>query len=318
MMKKTIFAVLIVILALSAASSSISARVAPTGDELLRSLPDGGFVFVINLNQVTQTSFWTTLSSQNKIKHGIDDMQSELAKAGVRLEDIHTVAAVFPTFGKSEPVIAISGVFNPADLVARIRSNPKTTVTSEKYKDFDVYEVANTNETGASNNRTSFVFYDSNTAVIGKAASVRASIDVRTGAKPGIIQNAKLSSAINQNPAASIRFAADMNASTTERLRAGQFPLDFTSVKLIFGTVDVATNVEINATLRSDSLEPAKAMADQLNALLGMGKAFLGSSKDPKMAPIAEALKTITISLAETDVKISGNVTPEILSQLLR
>lgn len=317
-MKKLSFAVLAMVLTVSIGLSSSSARVTPVGDELLQSLPDGGFVFVANLTQVTGSSFWLTISSQGKIKNGIDELQSELAKAGLRLEDIYSIAAVFPTFARSEPVIAISGAFNSADLLARIRSNPKIVVTSEKYKGFDVYEVVTANQTGAKSGSTSLVFYDSNTAVIGKAVGVRSSIDVRTGAKPGILQNAKLGTAISQNPTSAIRFAAEMTTSTTAGLASGQFPLDLSSVKLIFGTVDVASNIEVNATLRSDSLEPAKAMADQLNGLLGMAKAFLGSSNDPRMAPIAEVLKTVTVSLVEADVKISGNVTPEILSQLLR
>jgi len=317
-MKKLSFAVLAMVLAISAGLGSISARVAPAGDELLQSLPDGSFVFIANLTQVTGSSFWSTISSQGKIKSGIDDMQGELAKAGLRLEDIHTVAAVFPALAKGDSVIAISGSFNPSDLVTRIRANSRTSVTSEKYKGFDVYEIANVNQTGANNKPTSLVFYDSNTAVIGKPAGVRASIDVRTGAKPGIVQNTKLGTAISQNPAAAIRFAAEMTSSTTAGIASGQFPLDLSSVKMVFGTVDVASNIEVNATLRSDSLEPAKAMADQLNALLGMAKAFLGSSNDPKMAPIGEVLKTVTVSLVDSDVKISGNVTPEILSQLLR
>lgn len=317
-MKKMVFAMLAMVLAVSAGLSSISARVAPSGDQLLQSLPDGKFVFVADLSQVTRSAFWSAISSENKIKGGLDSMQSEMAKAGLRLEDIHAIAAVFPAFARGDSVIAISGSFNPADLIARIRANTDTSVTSEKYKNFDVYEVTNTNKAGANTGSTSLAFYDSNTAVIGKAASVRASIDVRTGSRPGIVQNAKLGTAIMQNSAAAIRFAAEMTPSTTSGLRAGQFPLDLSSIKLVFGTVDIASNIEISATLRSDSLEPAKAMADQLNALLGMARAFLGSSTDPKMAPIAEALKSVTVSLAETDINISGNITPEILSQLLK
>ena len=49
-----------------------------------------------------------------------------------------------------------------------------------------------------------------------------------------------------------------------------------------------------------------------------MAKAYMGSSTDPKMTAFNEALKTVTISGADIDVKITGNLPMELLSQVLK
>jgi hypothetical protein len=148
---------------------------------------------------------------------------------------------------------------------------------------------------------------------------VRASIDTLTGAKAGIAQNVKLSNAINSDPAAAVRFAIEMTPALTSGLQSSEVPLpDFSSINLIFGGVDFTSGVGINATLRSNTPEQAKGLADRLNGILGMAKAYMGSSSDPKMVALNEALKTVIISGAEADVKITGNLPMELLSQVLK
>jgi hypothetical protein len=100
-------------------------------------------------------------------------------------------------------------------------------------------------------------------------------------------------------------------------LQSNTIPLpDFSSVNLIFGTVAVTSEVDINATLRSDTADHAKAMAAQLNSLISMAKGFLSSS-NPKTAPIAEALKTLTVKDNGGDVNISASLSKDVISQLI-
>jgi hypothetical protein len=83
------------------------------------------------------------------------------------------------------------------------------------------------------------------------------------------------------------------------------------------GAVDVGSGIDINATLRSDNAEHAKAISDRLNALLTMASGFLSSMGNAKMAPVAEALKNFSIVRTDTDVKITGNLPMELLNSLL-
>jgi hypothetical protein len=162
-----------------------------------------------------------------------------------------------------------------------------------------------------------FAFYDASTVVAGSAEAVRASIDVKTGAKPGVLKNEKLAASLAQNPAAAIRFALVITPAMTSGL-SSELPIpDFSSVNLIFGTIDVSYGVELNATLRNDTAEHAKSIAERLNGLLEMAKGYLGSTSDPKLLPVVDALKTISITTADVDVRITGNVPMDLLTRLL-
>ena len=201
-------------------------------------------------------------------------------------------------------------------------------LTSEKYKNFEIFSAESVKTPGDGQTKGgefrkrddgAFVFYDSRTAVVGSSAAVRASIDTKLGTRQSVAQNAKLVEAISQNPSAAIRFALTVTPSMTSGLKSSDLPLpDLDSVKLVFGSVDVANGVDIIATLRSDTAEHAKNIADRLNGLLDMARGFLGASNDPKMAPLVGALKTVTVTGADIDVKITGNLPMEIITQVLK
>ena len=108
-----------------------------------------------------------------------------------------------------------------------------------------------------------------------------------------------------------------MTSALASKLPTGQMG-DFSSIKLIFGGVDVTTAIDLNATLRNDTAEHARTLASQLNGLLDMARGFLGASKDAKMASLVEALKSVTITGNDIDVRITGNLPMEVLAQLLR
>jgi hypothetical protein len=329
-------ALLIVLVALSvAAGVSVSpARSATRGVGLLDALPDGTAVAVIDFQKIAGSSLWASINAQDKFKSGIDRAQSEMADLGLTLSDVHTIAMVFPGAGLNSPTLALSGGFEQNELLARLRASGKVNLTSEKYKDLDIYRARSTagpvpskrlpgtaparaTIATVTKEETSFVFYDASTLVIGSVDAVRASIDVKTGAKPGLNQNSKLTEALAQNPAAAIRFAFALTPAMTNGLRSGELPIDFSSLSLIFGTVDVGSGIDLNATLRSDNAEHAKSLSETLNALLKMARGFLGSTGNPKMAPIAEALKTVNIISADADVRITGKLPLELLNNLL-
>jgi hypothetical protein len=309
--------IVVALLALTVVLSAIGVSARPAQADLSQLLPDGRFVVVADMQRVTRSSFWSTLAAENKLKKGLEEMQSTLGEIGIRLEDLSAIALVgsSPTL---DAVVAVSGSFNPSAIVSNLRANPKVKLSSERYRNFEVFEVTNV-APSAKSHRVSFVFYDSSTAILGTLNGVRSAIDVRSGERPSLAQNAKLSAALAQNPAAAVRFAMDTPAEVGSRLKSDSLPLpDFASIRMIFGTIDFNTAMELNATLRSEAAAPAKAIADQLNGLIGMAKGFLSASGDPKTASIGEMLKTVTITSEETDVKISGHFPAEVLAQILR
>lgn len=329
-MRKLTFSATFVVLALTVVAVTGGARREARPADLLEILPDGSGVAVIDFQKITGSALWTTGSAQQKLAIFIDKAQSEIADLGVKLNDVHTVALVFPFAKLSKPTAAINGGFDQKELLERLRSSSKVKLTSDKYKGFDVYKVQSVLPSNAKSspdsttvkaatvrNETSFAFRDATTIVIGATESVRASIDVMTGARQSITQNSQLSDGLAQNPSAAVRFAIVVTPSTTQGLQSSELPIpDFASLKLIYGAIDVASGIELNATLRSDSAETARSIADRLNGLLGMARGYLGAANNPKSTAIVDALKAVNITSSNNDVKITGSLTADLLSNL--
>jgi hypothetical protein len=308
-MKKTSALKLAVAIAIGSLFTTGSATI-QSSDALLDALPDGNGIIIVDVHKITTSELWTLLSVQGSLKKSIDQMQSGLAKVGLNLSDIQAVAVQFPVSDKDSAAVAVSGAFNPDNLVSRL---PK--LKSEKYKGVDIYSV----QPDQQERPVSFAFFNPNLAVISSAEGVRASIEAKAGEKASLAKNEKLRQAVAQNLTAAIRFAFVNLSALPNLLQSSNAPLpDTSSIKLVFGAIDVASGIDLNLTLRNDTAEHAKAIANQLNGLLAMGKGLLGSSNDPKLAPIVEALKTISITDSNLDVKITGNLTKEFFTRLLR
>lgn len=327
-MKRIAVVAMLAGLIVSAGALSSLGRTARSSD-LLEVLPDGNAAAVIDFQKLTGSSLWAAITAHDKLKGEIDKAQSAIGDLGVKLSDLRTVAIVFSTGNMTNPTVAVTGAFDQNDLLARLAASGKVKLTSEKYKNHDIYNAKTTpvvaaqskkarpGSTGANSDETSFVFHDANTIVLGSLEGVRASIDVKTGTKPGVAKNEKLAGALAQNPAAAIRFALVITPAMTSGL-SSELPIpDFSSVNLIFGTIDVSSGVDLNATLRNDTAEHAKLIADRLNGLLDMAKGYLGSISDPKLSPVVDALKTVSITAADVDVKVIGNLPIDLLNRLL-
>ena len=318
-MKRIAFMAIALALAISAGIGRTQAvPAAQAGTDLLPLLPDGTGVVVVDVQKLISSSLWATISEKGPIKDALRRME-DVTELGVSIKDIRSVAVVFGSTGPNNFTAAVSGTFNQAALLARARSDQRIKLTSEKYKNYEIYNVTEAKPTGPKADNMSFMFYDAGTIVAGSQAGVHASIDAITGGKSGIAQNAKLAAGLNSDSAAAVRFAIELTPAMTGGLQSTELPLpDFSSINMVFGGVDLTSGVGINATLRSNTAEQAKVVAERLNGILAMAKGFLGSSNDPKMAALSEALKTVTISGADVDVKITGNLPMELLSQVLR
>lgn len=331
-MKKVALILMLAIALVTAGSKVTGARSdAQAGTDLFQLLPDGSILAVIDVQKTTTSSLWATLSTQPKIKPTLDKMQSDISDIGVRLSDIQTVALVFSGKDFDNPTVAVTGSFDQAALLSQLRSNPKIRLTSEKYKNYEVYRSEAVSAPAAGGpakpgapapvqkiDETSFYFYDARTVVVGSAATARASIDTRSGSRASVAQNGKLTEAIAQNPSAAIRFAISVTPSMASGLSSSLPIPDFSSVNLIFGALDLTSGVDLNATLRNDTAEHAKSVAERLNGLVMMVKGFLTSSGDPKMSAVNEALKSVSIVGNDIDVTITASLPQEFFTQLFK
>lgn len=329
-MRKLTFSVALMVLALIVAGGArgFAGREARPAD-LLEVLPDGGGVAVIDFQKITGSALWTSIGAQQKLSSFLNKAQSDIADFGIKLNDVHTIALVFSA-NLNNPTAAISGGFDQKELLDRLRASSRIKLTSEKYKGFDVYKARSVPvsdaksspdskkaNVGSGGNETSFAFRDAGTIVIGATESVHASIDVMTGARQSVTQNSQLSDGLAQNPSAAIKFAIVVTPSITKGIQSSELPIpDFASLKLIYGSIDVTSGIDLNATLRSDSAESAKGIADRLNGLLGMARGYLGATSNPKSTAIVDALKAVNITSINNDVKITGSLTADLLSNL--
>jgi hypothetical protein len=316
-MKRILVIGLLLGLGLVAPIGSTSATTTPAqfGGDPLELLPDGAAVAVINVKQIVASDVWSLVVGSSKLTHAIGKAQADLDAIGLKISDLGGVALAIPLGPNNNAVAAVSGSFNPATIIAKLKDTANVNVTSDKYKSFDVYRVVST----AANNHSdvSLAFYDNSTAIVGPATGVKAAIDVRAGDKPSMAKNATLDQVMAQNSSAAIRFAFVPPNGTLTSIQSEKVPLpDLSSINLIFGTVALTSSVDINATLRSDTSDHAKAISSQLNSLLSMAKGFLSSS-NPKMAPVAEALKTVTINDTGGDVTISASLSKDVITQLV-
>ena len=328
-MKRIVSLALMMAITVSAGFELASAKAsAQTGDELLRYLPDANGVAVVDFQKITGSAFWSTLSNEQKFKSTIEKAESEISDVGVKLADVRALALAFPAGNMSSPIVAITGSFDQSTVLEHLKSNAKIKVTSEKYKGLYLYKINPAAPNSTSNEpsitkqspasrENAFSFHDSNTVIVGTTDGVRASIDVISGGSSSVAQDRVLMDALAENPSAAIRFALSITPAISGALQSSELPVpDFSSIKLIFGAVDVSSGLTLNATLRNDTAEHAKSIADRLNGLLSMAKGYLGAAQNAKTAPIAGALSTVSIVTVDIDVKVTGSVPADLLSSL--
>jgi hypothetical protein len=227
-MKRIIYVAILMVLGVGAGLKLTSAQpTAHDGDNLLRYLPDGNAAAIIDFQRIAGSSLWAAINAQDKLKSEIGKAQSGDGKPW-RIFDRRTHGrSGLRGFKLQEPHRRIGGRFEQNDLLGRLRTSGKVSLTSEKYKGLDIFKARSiaatdrSKEPSAANptrnsiasvarDETSFVFYDASTVVVGSSEAVRASVDVKTGATPGLILNSQLSDALAQNPAAAIRFALSL------------------------------------------------------------------------------------------------------------
>jgi hypothetical protein len=90
------------------------------------------------------------------------------------------------------------------------------------------------------------------------------------------------------------------------------------SIRGAYGFIDVSTGFNLDTTLLVKSESEAKKMFEGLNGLLALGKMALGGNVeiDPKQAKLLEAINQVNLSETGRDVKISINLSEQLLKEL--
>jgi hypothetical protein len=312
-MKKFALQATALALTLTAVVGWAARPVANASADLLQFLPDGSGVILVDFQKVIASSLWS--SGQKSIKDTLEKIEPGIADL-INPTDIQTMAVAIQGLSMDNVVAVATGSFNQSAVLARLKADTKIRVSTEKYKNIDVH-LASSVGTGSKNDVT-FAFYDASTVIVGKSAGVRASIDTKLGERASMAQNAKLTGALAEVPPSAIKFALVPTPAMTTGLQSNDLPFpDFASIKLVFGAVDLASGLDLTAILRTDTGEQAKSIAERLNGLLSMAKGYLGAAGNTKLAPAVEALKTINITNADADVRITGSVPMDLLNSLL-
>jgi len=323
-MKRFIFPVIAMILGMTiwaaatgAGSSPVSSSPVPPTANLQSDLPDGIGAATVDVAQLTASPLWGSLTASDKPVRAIQSLQNRLIDIGLKLTDLTQVAACVSSPGTNGLVIAVTGTINSDSVLAKLRSNPDVKITSETYKNTQIYTAAISNKAHSRTQNISFAFVGSATAVLGSAKGVHGAIDAAKGDQPSLAQNSKVQAGLGEAPSGPIRFAIVPPPGLASQLESSSIPLpDFSTVSLVFGAVGVNSGIDLNVTLRHDTANHATAMASQLNSLLSMARGMLGSGTNPKNQVILDAVKTVAISANNTDVKITGNVSQDLISKV--
>jgi hypothetical protein len=282
---------------------------APPEDDPLALLPHGNGAAIIEFQKITASELWSALSTQSRLKDRLAAIERWMTTINIKMSDLRRVTLLIPSSGMKNLAAVLNGNFDREALLAWLQANPK--ISSEKYRDREIYLVAGTRA-----DQLAVSFHGSDAIIVGAASGVRLVIDAATGARPNLSGDEKLVSAINQSPQSPLRFALPFNPEMARALQSSRVPLpDFSSVNMIFGYADVASGANFALVLRNNNAEDARAMANQLSSILRMAIGFLGA--DPKTAPVAQSLKTVTINGDGADVRISGSLSNEALLSII-
>lgn len=200
------------------------------------------------------------------------------------------------------------------------------------------------------------VFLNSQSIAIGTLEKVKDSIDVQNGKKTSVAANQQLSNYLNiTNASALVRFAFvvpdkatssantpskkskslsndDLNGSSasskpsnssssngSQDENAGPFGnMDklLQAVRGAYGSLDLASGVQLDTTMLIRSEGEAKQMTDALNGLLFLGRSALQG--DPKNATFAKMLDGISVAGGAKDVKLNINVPENLINELIK
>lgn len=298
--------------------------------ELLALLPASDVLAVVDVNRLFNDVVPTLVSSQ---VGGLDKLAKELTeftqKTGIDPTKINSAVVGLNLKGlQATGAIVISGVDLNAQQIEAAMKEFKAEFKTSDYKGKTVYSLiskvkpAEAGPVSVKTDEMALVSLGGQKFVVGDLSAVKSVVDISIGgAKSGVTP--EMIGALNETKASGmVRFALSIPESLkTEAADQGDLFKSVSTIKMILGTLDVATDLSLSldTLMRTTSQKDATELADGLKGLVSLVKGiFGGNSGDAKLDAIGQVLDMVKISSKLNDVSLSIALPRATLDQLLK
>ncbi|HWP42002.1 MAG TPA: hypothetical protein VNO14_02115 [Blastocatellia bacterium] len=309
----------------AATASASRTKTAQSADVLLSMMPDADGIVAVNvtqLNQQIQNILGSKPETAAELQKQFDKI---LAETGLDVRSINSLVlgvSLGSDRKSPDPLILISGIFDQEQVLAKLGRKSGRKWKAKNYNGQKVYtEVSKNKKRPAKPEKASSVtFFDTQTIAFGSLASVRKSIDVRTGVQTAVLQNPTLMSAFNQaNIAGSIRFAFTVPEELRRRLAeangGGAILKPLAAITQVVGTADLAdSGLLANVSLITGSDSEASEVVNLINT--GLALVRLALANNPNSAALLNILNGITHSQSGNVANLTVNVPADLIRSL--
>jgi len=314
MKKKTAvqLALLLVVFGLSSCAKATAPKAGSAkATDLLSLLPsESKGVVVIDIHRIMQTDSAAKAIAENENKPKYDEF---VQTAGVdpQKDVFYFVGAVLGDFGQKEmDGVGLVNLKYEKEKLLAVLQKERGEMTTEEYNGYTIYKAAATGE----KKPVSGVFLDESNILFGTDAAVRKVIDVHQKKADNVWKNESLSVLLKGMNTAAMVWGGFSIPPDTMKQASSQNPMlgafsDIRSVIMSFDYKDKSVLAEIKAMSPDEAKN--KQMADALN-----GFKVLGAGAAAKEPLVGELLNKIEIGSASDHVKISANISEELIQSL--
>jgi hypothetical protein len=265
-------------------------------------------VFGMNVRKFVDSPIYAKFEE----KHGqriAGDLADFVAKTGVdpRRDLSYVVAAGRVLNDKGKGAVIAVGRFNTAAITSYIHTH--VVPIRVDYKGTQVLMFPEKNGTEV---EKGVAYLSESEIALGDLESLKEVIDVRSGASPGILNNATLAPMLKAlNPEEMFWFAGDAATILAKAPAHTPFIGTIDSVQTVMGTVNLtdAVNGRITATAKDE--DSARKLADVARGFVALGQ--LAGNQQPD---ITELLKGISVTQDRNAVRLVVNIPLDLLEKL--
>ncbi len=251
-------------------------------------------------------------------------MATHLDKFSVDAEEYQgkTIYLVTDKQNKTKELAKVNGVGNVKidDKVAAVFLNSQSIALGSLEKVKDAIDVQNGKRNSvASNTQLNNYLNSANASALVRFAfvvpdkdKVASSAPSNSGKKSKSLTNDDLSGSSSNNSKPSTSSTQDENGGGP----FGNMDKLLQAIRGCYGSLDLASGVQLDTTLLIRSEAEAKQMTDALNGLLFLGRSALQG--DPKNATVAKLLDGVSIAGGAKDVKLNINIAENLINELIK
>jgi hypothetical protein len=264
-------------------------------------------VFGMNVTKFVASPAYAKLEARQG-KSIADDLADFIAKTGVDpRRDLHyLIAGGSGPIGRGSAGLAIAvGSFNTAGITTYI--NGKTTPIKVDYRGSTVlmFDEGRTVDKG-------IAFLSEKEIAVGDLESLKAMLDVRAHAAPGIMSNTAIEPLLHGlDPEEMFWFAGDTAEILSKAPQDAKLGATLQSLRDITGTLNIGDAVTGKVTLTAADEESARKVADVARGFVALGQ--LAGDYD---ARVADLLKGVSVTQDRNRIRVSLNFALDLLERL--